>query len=365
MSVSAQIQKFYKNEEGHTEYFIKVFYKGKQWAVRKRFSEFIQLDAFLRKDGIRVPLDLPQRTWWNRFDPNVLIQRKKDLQNYLDVLLTSVVPTDNSLIREFLDVDVKVLEMARKQSFGELTYSEKLNEIVRDMRISVIKASIAPIPQNSANSNVNSSSQPFSPLRKRGTSFSRRKKASFGTPTHNRHKNHSDSFDSMNSTEVSSNGVGNIISSSSSSWHHVSEVQSVLSDTMRKENFLFEIETNEEIQARIEAYHWMLDERILPRIDHTIGDVTNILSSQDHISKILTSILECEMDGFIEASPQNRIAFSGSKLLRHIRTSFPSSSLRKNSSNSSTPTGSISRSISSRSDSSNSLTPNRSRSSKN
>jgi len=49
MSISADIQKFdYNDKDGNVYYFIKVFYNGREWAIRKRFSEFVQFNDALR-----------------------------------------------------------------------------------------------------------------------------------------------------------------------------------------------------------------------------------------------------------------------------------------------------------------------------
>ncbi len=138
MSASAHIQKFSKNNDGHTEYFIKVVFNGREWAIRKRYSEFIQFDDYLGKSGYKVSYSLPEKTWWKRFDQNVLGQRQKELQSYLDVLLKSTVSTENSLVREFLEVDYNKLAFARRQTVREFTKAENLDTIVTNFRKSVI-----------------------------------------------------------------------------------------------------------------------------------------------------------------------------------------------------------------------------------
>lgn len=130
MSATAHIQKFSKNSDGHTEYFIKVVFNGKQWAIRKRYSEFTTFDEYLQRSGYKVNYTLPEKTWWKRFDPQVLVQRQKELQQYLNVLLGSTISTENSLIREFLEVDENRLALAKRQTFREFKYSENLDAIV-------------------------------------------------------------------------------------------------------------------------------------------------------------------------------------------------------------------------------------------
>ena len=130
MSATAHIQKFSKNSDGHTEYFIKVVFNGKQWAIRKRYSEFIAFDEYLQRSGYKVNYTLPEKTWWKRFDPQVLVQRQKELQQYLNVLLGNTISTENSLVREFLEVDQNRLALAKRQTFREFKYSENLDSIV-------------------------------------------------------------------------------------------------------------------------------------------------------------------------------------------------------------------------------------------
>jgi len=49
MSISADIKKFdYNEKDGNIYYFIKVFYNGREWAIRKRYSEFVQFNDTLR-----------------------------------------------------------------------------------------------------------------------------------------------------------------------------------------------------------------------------------------------------------------------------------------------------------------------------
>jgi hypothetical protein len=143
MSASAHIQKFSQTSEGHTEYFIKVVFNGREWAIRKRYSEFTQFDDYLQKSGYRVNYSLPSKTWWKRFDQNVLSQRQKELQTYLDILLKSTVSTENSLVREFLEVDVNKLAYARRQTFKEFKFSENLDIFVAQFQKAVIN-----IPSN-------------------------------------------------------------------------------------------------------------------------------------------------------------------------------------------------------------------------
>ena len=132
--VSTHVQKYYQNTAGFTEYFILILYQGREWAVRKRYSEFVRLDEFLRISGHCINYQLPEKNWWNKFDPSLLSKRLKELQCYLDVLLRETVTAENSLVREFLEVDENMLALAKKKSFKEISYSDKMVLIVKQMR---------------------------------------------------------------------------------------------------------------------------------------------------------------------------------------------------------------------------------------
>jgi len=83
MSVSAHLQKHNKNDSGFTEYFIVVLYKGNQWGIRKRYSDFVAFDEYLVNSGYVVEYKLPQKNFWSRFDNNLIEQRMLELQQYV------------------------------------------------------------------------------------------------------------------------------------------------------------------------------------------------------------------------------------------------------------------------------------------
>jgi len=143
MAVSAHVQKFELNKDGFTEFFIVILYQGREWGVRKRYSEFVKFDAYLQSSGFRVAYTLPEKSWWNRFDPGLLSKRLQELQNYLDVLLKATMSTDNSLIREFLEVDENTLkqDLAKKQSFREISYADRVQAVVKTTRRTMIAMS--------------------------------------------------------------------------------------------------------------------------------------------------------------------------------------------------------------------------------
>jgi hypothetical protein len=138
MSVSAHVQKNSLNKDGFTEYFILILYKGSEWAIRKRYSDFVQFDLYLQQSGYDVQYKLPEKNFWSRLDPTLISKRMTELQNYLASLLQNTLCTDNSLIREFLEVDEHVLALAIKQKRlkpnKETTYEDRLDLIVKDAR---------------------------------------------------------------------------------------------------------------------------------------------------------------------------------------------------------------------------------------
>lgn len=136
--VSCHVQKYSQNKDGYTEYFILVLYQGREWAIRKRYSDFSKFDEYLRSSGYNINFSLPEKNWWNKFDPTLLSKRLKELQNYLDVLLKEEMSAQNSLVREFLEVDENMLAMAKKQSFKEITYADRMLTIVKLMRKAMI-----------------------------------------------------------------------------------------------------------------------------------------------------------------------------------------------------------------------------------
>jgi PX domain len=177
MSASCHIQKYSTDADGHTQFFVVVLFHGKEWAIRKRYSEFRKLDRYLKRRGFNINQTLPPKDWWNRFDPTLLARRQRELQTYLD-LLTTTVPTDNSLVKEFLEVDSHFLELAKKQSFHHLSYSDQLQAIVKQT-----KQDMLPIPkialrlhQNMAASTSSSlaGAAPLASSSKKTSSFSRR-----------------------------------------------------------------------------------------------------------------------------------------------------------------------------------------------
>jgi hypothetical protein len=142
MSVAANVQKNSLNKDGFTEYFIVILYKGSEWGIRKRYSDFVKFDEYLQQSGYAVHYKLPEKVFWSRLDPTLISKRMVELQSYLTSLLQNTLSTDNNLIREFLEVDENVLAQAIKQKKmqpdKETAYADRFDLIVKDTRKSML-----------------------------------------------------------------------------------------------------------------------------------------------------------------------------------------------------------------------------------
>ncbi len=142
MSVNAHVQKNSLNKDGFTEYFILIVYKGSEWGIRKRYSDFVKFDEYLQQSGYIVHYKLPEKVFWSRLDPTLISKRMTELQNYLSSLLQNTLSTDNNLIREFLEVDEHILAQAimqkKSQPEKETVYADRLGQIVKDARKSML-----------------------------------------------------------------------------------------------------------------------------------------------------------------------------------------------------------------------------------
>lgn len=165
---SAHIQKYGKNSDGHVEYFIKVFYLGKEWGIRKRYKDFVKFDEYFRTNHEgSLTCELPPKEWWKRSKSSKLYRRQKGLQQYLDALLTMAQPTEVSIIREFLEVDVYMLNFARKQSFQEFKFSNRMQDIINETREAMVGVPTYVVRSNSTQTNGK-------PTRPRGVSITQR-----------------------------------------------------------------------------------------------------------------------------------------------------------------------------------------------
>lgn len=108
-TVSVNIQRYSVSfgYNGHVEYYLKVLYHGRQWFIRKRYSEFDYFDKKIRKF---FPLlrKLPPKTYWGIYNEEIIKERIIGLDLYL-LTLIKLVPTDNNLLKEFLEVDLNML----------------------------------------------------------------------------------------------------------------------------------------------------------------------------------------------------------------------------------------------------------------
>jgi PX domain len=107
---SAHIQKYSITPEGHVEYFIKVVYIGKEWPLRKRYSDFSKFDSIVRSQKSDMPVELPpkRRLKFNSIDPEFLAKRLQLLQGYLDSFFCYPLSPEHSLVKEFLEVDFRI-----------------------------------------------------------------------------------------------------------------------------------------------------------------------------------------------------------------------------------------------------------------
>lgn len=87
----------------------------------------------------------------------------KALQSYMDVLLANIILSENSLVKEFLDVDtINVKELAKSKCFAQLNYKDKLKAIVKDanMRMLSIKVPYQRQPMSTPNTPTINSNHP-------------------------------------------------------------------------------------------------------------------------------------------------------------------------------------------------------------
>ena len=138
-AIAADVQRYRKTPEGHVEYFIKVVYKGKEWAIRKRYNDFSTFERLLRKNGgIEVSCKIPPKVWWDKFNHDTLAWRQKEMQKFLNILLQTTNPSESSLLREFLEVDINHLVKIRSLTFRGLRKEDRLRRIVETFAASII-----------------------------------------------------------------------------------------------------------------------------------------------------------------------------------------------------------------------------------
>ena len=56
--MSATVQNYSQNNAGYTEYFIVVFYKGYEWGIRKRYSDFVRFNEYVLSKGYKLDVQI-------------------------------------------------------------------------------------------------------------------------------------------------------------------------------------------------------------------------------------------------------------------------------------------------------------------
>eukprot|EP00736_Rhodelphis_marinus_P005824 Rmarinus@m.15765 len=69
----------------YTSYIISVNFDAQEWQIKRRFSDFHQLNAHMVGYGIRLPF--PKKTWTKNLKPDFVESRRVALQGYLRALL--------------------------------------------------------------------------------------------------------------------------------------------------------------------------------------------------------------------------------------------------------------------------------------
>lgn len=334
MSATASVQKYSKNEDGYIEYFIKVFYNGMEWGIWKRYRDFVKFDECLKRDGVLTTYDLPGRKWWNRYDPTFLDTRKRELQIYLDILLKNTVSTGNSLVKEFLGVYENTLVNAKKQSFRELSSSDRIRRIVKGTKAAMIQ-----IPNTIHESPPSSSSKKkalaFSRGPSLGTGFGRAPSLSAFTKRNESSSKESSSSQHSVSNIPNSNGSSNgnrenrlqsMEFMRTFSLNTGMSLQSVESIGHNPDQALVDIfmKHTEEVFHRVRSsiaqeIHKMHD-RKLPISLFSNQEAVGLLFQSNHTqSSILVNILTEEFNNILEVSPKNVLTLHGSKVLFKFR----------------------------------------------
>lgn len=90
--------------QDHVEYNLKVqrgITSDLCWPLKKRYSDFLQLDTELSISGIELPL--PRKKLIGNFDREFVAERQVGLQNYLTALLSKPVLYNSLPVKRFLD----------------------------------------------------------------------------------------------------------------------------------------------------------------------------------------------------------------------------------------------------------------------
>eukprot|EP00752_Nemacystus_decipiens_P009113 g8137.t1 len=103
--VTARINYWEKLEEGHVVFNIDVSFRGSVWVIEKRFNDFVTLQQGLSREFRDTDLGpLPKRRFFNRFDPDFLDERSRELQAFLGKALVKIQVTNSQYMLNFLEV---------------------------------------------------------------------------------------------------------------------------------------------------------------------------------------------------------------------------------------------------------------------
>lgn len=131
----------------HVDYIIQVVYHGRQWLIRKRYSEFDYFDKKIRRYYRNLLRDLPPKTYryWGRLNHQIIIKRMKELELYLQSLLKNVA-SDNNLLKEFLEVDSNLLayhlNSINNHSHDIILHIDLLQNIIKKFSLKIIPCNV-------------------------------------------------------------------------------------------------------------------------------------------------------------------------------------------------------------------------------
>ncbi len=102
-----------KESKGHIEYLVNVSHGGDQWKIWKRFREFEHLNRCLLREGIKLSVPLPSKTFSSALGRSIsqtyLENRKIGLESFLSSALDAVISSNSASAMEqaalFLDDD--------------------------------------------------------------------------------------------------------------------------------------------------------------------------------------------------------------------------------------------------------------------
>lgn len=105
--------------KGHIEYLVNVSHGGDNWKIWKRYREFEQLNKALLREGIKVDVSLPSKTFSSALGRSIsqtyLENRKIGLEKFLECALDAVIGSGNAnamvFAAAFLDEDHAKLRM--------------------------------------------------------------------------------------------------------------------------------------------------------------------------------------------------------------------------------------------------------------